>query len=208
MSILKQIDNFFYEHTKKEALYIYLLIAILIGFVMFYFVYPKAKEYRTSQEKQYSNLISQKQALETKKRVFQARVAVLNKQIKELTAELEMLKKQKTFYSELTSLLSFANFDQYKWAQLVKESVDAAKSEGMSVVKISNNIYDDQNQTKKTDFLVKRMDMDIYLKGDYKNFIFYIYNFENRKDLIKVSDIYIKSPTEYKLKISVYGFVK
>ncbi|NPA87281.1 MAG: hypothetical protein GXO01_01115 [Epsilonproteobacteria bacterium] len=208
MRLLKKIDNYFYEHSAKDALYIYLLIAILIGFVMFYFIYPKAQEYSKKQQDLYSKLVGEKQNLETTKRVFEARIVLLNKKIKELTADLEVLKKQKTFYTELTSLLSFANFDQYKWAQLVKESVDAAKSEGMRVVKISNNIYDDKNATKHSSFLVKRMDMDIFLKGDYKNFIFYVYNFENRKDLIKVSEINVNSPTDYSLKISIYGFVK
>ncbi len=208
MKALKSIDNYFYSRSKKEAVYIYLMIAILIGFIIFYFIYPKTKEYAIEQKKINADLLSKKINLETTQRIYQAKVTLLNKKIKELTSELEILKKQKTFYTELTSLLNFANFDQYKWAQLVKESVDAAKSEGMKVIKISNNLYDDQNATKKTDFLVKRMDMDIYLRGDYKNFIFYVYNFENRKDLIKVSEMNVTSPTKYYLKISIYGFVK
>jgi len=208
MSVLKKIDKYFYEHSAKDALYIYLLLAILIGFIMFYFVYPATKSYSKNQEKQYLKLVNDKQSLESTRNVLQTRITLMNKRIKELTSKLEVLNKQKTFYNELTSLLSFANFDQYKWAQLVKESVDAAKSEGMRVIKLSNNIYDDKNVTKKSNFLVKRMDMDIYLKGDYKNFIFYVYNFENRKDLITVSEINITSPVDYKLKISVYGFVK
>ncbi|QCI28762.1 hypothetical protein [Caminibacter pacificus] len=208
MKALKSIDNYFYTRTKREAVYVYLLIAILIGFVIFYFIYPKTQMYAKKQHDLYNELLTKKSSLETTQRVLLARVTLLNKKIKELTSQLEVLKKQKTFYTELTSLLNFANFDQYKWAQLVKESVDAAKNEGMKVVKISNNLYDDQNATKKTDFLVKRMDMDIYLRGDYKNFIFYVYNFENRKDLIKVSEINVTSPTKYYLKISIYGFVK
>jgi hypothetical protein len=208
MNVLKKIDKYFYEHSAKDALYIYLLLAILIGFIMFYFVYPATKSYSKNQEKQYLKLVNDKQSLESTRNVLQTRITLMNKRIKELTSKLEVLNKQKTFYNELTSLLSFANFDQYKWAQLVKESVDAAKSEGMRVIKLSNNIYDDKNVTKKSNFLVKRMDMDIYLKGDYKNFIFYVYNFENRKDLITVSEINITSPVDYKLKISVYGFVK
>jgi len=208
MNILKKIDKYFYEHSAKDALYVYLLIAVVIGFIMFYFIYPAAKKYSQTQQNLYTKLINDRQSLETTKNVLQARIAVLNKKIKELSTNLEQLKKQKIFYTELTSLLNFANFDQYKWAQLVKESVDAAKSEGMRVIKISNNIYDDKNITKKSDFLVKRMDMDVRLKGDYKNFIFYIYNFENRKDLIKVSEINVTSPTDYGLKISIYGFVQ
>ncbi|WP_456488724.1 hypothetical protein [Caminibacter pacificus] len=208
MKALKSIDNYFYSRSKKEAIYIYLLIAIVIGFVVFYFVYPKAQAYAINQKNLNEKLLTKRSSLQTTQRVLETRVTVLNKKIKELSSQLEILKKQKTFYTELASLLNFANFDQYKWAQLVKESVDAAKDEGMKVIKISNNIYNDKNVTKKTDFLVKRMDMDMYLKGDYKNFIFYVYNFENRKDLIKVSEINVTSPTQYYLKISIYGFVK
>jgi len=213
MKVLKEIDNYLNSKSKKEVFYVYVLIALVIGFVMIYFLLPKAQDYAKTQKQTNEKLINQKNALISQKRVFETRITMLRKEIKKLDVQKKQLAKKKAFFEQLVSLLDFANFNKKKWAKLVKSSVDIAGSEGMKVVKITNNIYDD-NQTKidkklqQNNVLVKRMDMDVYLLGDYKNFIYYMYDFENRKELIRVNEFRVESPTQYYLKISVYGFVK
>jgi len=209
MKILKEIDNFLYSKSKKEIIYIYLAIALVIGFIFYYFIYPIAKDYSNREKNRFNDYVKLQESLITRKNVYQARVTLLQKNIKKLQAKVDVLKKQKAFYLNLVMLLDFAKFDKEKWAKLVKETVDLAQNEGMQVVKVYNNIYDDENETKKINndkIIVKRMDMQMYLKGDYKNFIFYIFDFENRKDLIRVNEFNITSPNDYYLKISVYGF--
>jgi hypothetical protein len=111
------------------------------------------------------------------------------------------------FYTELANLLDFAEFDQYKWANLVRETVTDAKNKGMEVTKVENQIYD-INTTKNDEMpeIVKRMDIGIELEGKYKNFIYYLYNYENRKELIRVKEMKITSPSTFYVKFSVYGY--
>jgi Tfp pilus assembly protein PilO len=207
MSVFNKIDNYFYSRQKKEFVYMVILAVFLIGFVIYYFLYPLAAEYKTKQEKKYSSLSTQYQVAKTSIRVLEARISLLNKKIKEKQSKVATLKKQKMFYTELANLLDFAEFDQYKWANLVRETVTDAKNKGMEVTKVENQIYD-INTTKNDEMpeIVKRMDIGIELEGKYKNFIYYLYNYENRKELIRVKEMKITSPSTFYVKFSVYGY--
>jgi Tfp pilus assembly protein PilO len=213
MSVFNKIDNYFYSRQKKEFVYMVILAVFLIGFVIYYFLYPLAAEYKTKQEKKYSSLSTQYQVAKTSIRVLEARISLLNKKIKEKQSKVATLKKQKMFYTELANLLDFAEFDQYKWANLIRETVTDAKNKGMEVTKVENQIYD-INTTKKADDkklvkmpeIVKRMDIGIELEGKYNNFIYYLYNYENRKELIRVREMNITSPSTFYVKFSIYGY--
>jgi hypothetical protein len=215
MNLFEKIDNYFYERDKKEFLYTIVLIIGVIGFLIYYFVYPAIEEYKSKEEKSYQESLSKFQKLKTSIRVLEARVSVLNKKIKEKQNQLTILKKQKMFYTELANLLDFAEFDQYKWANFVRETVKDAKNKGLEVVKVENKIYDvnidlkkGKKKSKNSSFIVKRMDIAIQLEGKYKNFIYYLYNYENRKELARVEEMKILSPSNYYVKFSIYGYNK
>lgn len=207
MKSFDRLDSYFYEKNKKDFIYLIILTVFLIGFIIYYFLYPVVVEYKMKEEKRYSNLTNQYHMLNTSIRVLQTRISVLNKQIKQKQSKVATLKKQKMFYTELANLLDFAEFDQYKWANLVRETVRDAKNKGMEVKKVENEIFD-VNTTKKTKMpeIVKRMDIGIELVGKYKNFIYYLYNYENRKELIRVKEMKITSPSTFYIKFSVYGY--
>ncbi len=207
MKSFDRLDSYFYEKNKKDFIYLIILTVFLIGFIIYYFLYPVVVNYKIKEEKKYSNLTNQYHMLNTSIRVLQTRISVLNKQIKQKQSKVATLKKQKMFYTELANLLDFAEFDQYKWANLVRETVRDAKNKGMEVKKVENEIFD-VNTTKKTKMpeIVKRMDIGIELVGKYKNFIYYLYNYENRKELIRVKEMKITSPSTFYIKFSVYGY--
>jgi hypothetical protein len=105
--------------------------------------------------------------------------------------------------------LDFAEFDQYKWANIVRSTVKDAKNKGMIVKGVTNKIYDVKIKTgKKMPDIVKRMDIGISLEGKYKNFIYYLYSYENRKELIRVKEMNITSPATFVVTFSVYGYNK
>ena len=139
---------------------------------------------------------------------LEARVSLLNKKVKEKQSKLTTLKKQKMFYEELANLLDFAEFDQYKWANLVQETVIDAKKKGLDVTKVENQLYNINytNVNKNFPDITKRMDIAIEVEGKYKNFIYYLYNYENRKELIRVKEMKITSPSTFYIKFSIYGY--
>ncbi|QCT94277.1 hypothetical protein FE773_03505 [Caminibacter mediatlanticus TB-2] len=211
MKLFDRIDEYFYSKSKKEFIYTILLFIILVAFIIYYFIYPIAQQYNKKQESQFHSLTTKLNNLKITNNVLQARINLLNKKIKQQTLELATLSKKKMFYNELANLLDFAEFDQYKWAKLVKDTVNDAKAKGMLVTNVENKIYDvniinNNKQTNKLPKIIKRMDIGIELEGKYKNFIYYLYNYENRKELIRVKEMKITSPSTFYVKFSVYGY--
>jgi len=209
MRVFSSIDNYFYNKSKKEFIYSILLIIIVIAFVVYYFIYPLASNYYKKQYTQFQNLSTKLRNLEIYNNVLKSKVSFLNKKIKQQNLQLASLKKKKMFYNELANLLNFVEFDQYKWAKLVQNTVLDAKQKGMSVKNVENKIYDvnvSTNISKKIPIISKRMDIGIELEGKYKNFIYYLYNFENKKELIRVKKMKITAPSTFYVKFSVYGY--
>jgi len=211
MKVLSSIDNYFYNKSKKEFIYFILLIIIVIGFIVYYFIYPLASNYYKKQYTQFQNLSTKLRNLEISNNVLKTKISFLNKKIKQQNLQLASLKKKKMFYDELANLLDFVKFDQYKWAKLVQNTVLDAKQKGMRVKNVENKIYDVNITTKndkKLPSITKRMDIGIELEGKYKNFIYYLYNYEDKKELIRVNKMKITSPSTFYVKFSVYGYDK
>jgi Tfp pilus assembly protein PilO len=211
MSVFDKIDDYFYGRSKKELIYMYVLIAIIIGAVVYYFIYPKTLKYEKKQRTLNAELISKYRRIRVSIDVYRARVSLLNKKINQMQSQLVGLRKKDMFYSELANLLDFAEFNEYKWANIVKNSVKEAKSKGLSVIQLTNHIYDvniTNSKDKSMPHIIKRMDIGLKMIGKYKNFIYFLYNYENRKDLIRVSEMNITSPATFYVKFSIYGYDK
>jgi hypothetical protein len=186
------------------------MIALVIGAIVYYVVLPSAKNYETTQKKVYSQLSEKYENMKTAINVYSLKVSVLSKKIEQMHSVLNSLRKKDMFYGELADLLDFARFDKNKWAQIVKNSVKNAKDNGLEVLKITNKTYDVKvkGKNKNMPHIVKRMDIGLKLRGKYKNFIYFLYNYENRKDLIRVNEMNITSPATFDVKFSIYGYDK
>lgn len=196
------LDKFFEQKNKKDILYIHIITIFLIGFVIYYFIYPISSDFKNKQVKSYNQNVQTLNRLKTKKNVFTAEIVNLTKNIKKLTLIKNSLYKQKIFFDDLVSLLDFAEFNKYKWAEYVKKIVYDAKNEGLKLINFKNTLYSDKNK----EFINKKMDIIINIKGEYKNLISYLYRYENRKELLRVSEFNISDKGEFMIKYSLYGY--
>ena len=199
MRAIKRIDDYFYSHTKKDLIYAIVGSVVLIGFLFIYFLYPKASSFEKTQQRNFTNAYNSYMQTKTQIRMLQIREARLKNNLKLAKAKMINLKKQKSFYEELTNLLDYARFNQQKWADYVKNLVFDAKKEGLKVLTINNKIINVSEKNRKKlklkklpeNVIVKKMSIGIKLDGNYKNFIHYIYKYEDTKDLIRVEKIVI-----------------
>jgi len=211
MNILKKIDNYFYTHTTKDLIYAIMGSAVLLGFLFFYFLYPNALNFKKTKEKKYNDLINVYNQTQIELNAFKIRKIKLENNLKISNAKLITLKKQESFYTELTNLLDFAQFNKQKWANYVKNLIFDARNEGLNVKAIKNNIFDTNTTILKNlpqKLIVKKMSIGIKLSGNYKNFIHYMYKYENTKDLLRVEEIKIDPKKNYYVKFLLYGYEK
>jgi hypothetical protein len=220
-NIFDKIDSYFESRDKKEFYYVLAFIVLLIGFVIYYYIFPLAQDYKEKEENLNKDLKQEIAKLNTDISVLRSKIFALNKKISQLKSDLGKVKKEKIFYEELAKLLDFVNFNQYVWGQFVKGCVDDARRNGLEVVDIKNVLYTQQKEEpkkvkklsrkkevkkpQKQKFISKKLDVTLTLKGDYKNFIWYIYDYENRKELIRVSQMKILSPNSFSVTFSLYG---
>jgi len=211
MNVLDRIDQYFYTKSKKDFIYVVILLVFVVGFIFFYYVFPMAKKY---EKDAFSNYQSKLNALNVNKvqlNVLKIQNIKLKNKLRDLKNQLLSLRKQKVFYTELVSLLDFAEFDRYKWAEFVKNILDDAKNEGLKIKLLENKIVDENSSKFKNmpkQIIVKKMSIGIELNGNYKNFIHFLYKYESMKDLIRVDEMKIKSKTDQFVKIDLYGYEK
>jgi len=203
MSIVDRIDDFFYNKTKKDFLYFIVLIVGIVVFVIYYFIYPIVLSYYKKQYNNFNSLTSKFNSLKVNNNVLNVRINLLKKEIKQI--QLSSLKNKKIFYTELANLLDFTEFDEYKWSNIVKNSILEATKNGMKIYNVNNIIYD-KNFSKGD--ITKKMDISMNLKGKYENFIEYLYQYENRKDLIRINEMNITYPGNFFVKFTIYGYNK
>jgi len=203
MKLIREIDNYFYEKSPKDTLMVYLMILLVIGFVVFYFLLPQAQKYRDKQLNTYNKTKTQLQTLQTKKNVLNTQIITLRKKIKNLTLEKAALKKQKDFYDELANLLDFVEFNQYKWGEFVKNLVINAKKEGLKVLGFSNQLFDEDKG-----LINKKMEINLRVRGEYKNLLYFIYQYEDIRDLLRIEDIKISKDRNFEVKFILYGYEK
>ena len=209
MNIFDRIDSYYKIKGKKDFYYTILAIVLAVGFIVFYFITPKASEFANSNEKKFNQFTQNLNQNIIALNVFKAQNIRMKRELKEMNQKITTLKKNKVYYSQLVNVLDFAQFNRQKWAQFVKNSIVDAKAQGLEV-KVVKNIYDENKSMKKADttdnFIVKKVDFGLNLEGEYKNFIYYMYKYENIKSLIRVNSFKITAPNKYYIEFSLYGY--
>jgi len=205
MKIFDQIDNYFKERDKKEFYYVLVGIVFLIGFIFFYYLYPLADNYHKRNLNEFNNVSNNLKREIKNLNGLKKEYSDLTNEFKRKTNELVSLKKESTFYSQLVSVLDFATFNRYKWANFVKNMINDANNEGLKVKIIENKIIKENNSSSN---IVKNMVISMKVEGGYKNFIHYIYQYEKLKDLVRVGEMSMDANGSYGLEIDIYGYRK
>jgi len=203
MKFINQIDEYFYNKPVKELVTFSVILVLSVGFVIYYFIYPGIEKFSDREIDKGEKLQRQISSLINQKRAYSNNIQKLNKNIKSLNLEKTSLKKQKEFYEELVNLLDFAEFNKNKWGEFIKNIVIDAKNEGLIVKGFNNKLY---NENEK--LINKKMDISIKLTGEFKNLIYFIYEYENTKNLLRVNSLKADQSKNYELNISLYGYSK
>jgi len=211
MSVFNKIDQYFYKKSKKDFIYMVILLIMTIGFVYFYYVFPLAKNYESNALSNYQTKLDNFNRDKIQLNVLKIQHVQLKNKVRDLQSKFFSLKKQTVYYTQFITLLDFAKFNKYKWAQFVKNVLDDAKNEGLKIKVLENKIVNeniDKFKNMPKQIIVKKMSVGIGLSGNYKNFIHFLYKYESMKDLIRVGEMKIKSKTEQYIEIDLYGYEK
>jgi len=209
ITIFDKIDSYYKIKGKKEFYYTLLAVILAVGFIIFYFITPKASDFANSNEQRFKQFTQNLNQNIMELNGFKAQNIRIQRELKQMHTKLITLNKNKIYYSQLVNLLDFAHFNKQKWGRFVKNSIIDAKAGGLEV-KLVKNIYDENKSIQKNivlnKLIVKKINFALNLEGTYKNFIYYMYKYENMKPLIRVNDFKIIAPNKYYIEFSLYGY--
>ena len=209
ITIFDKIDSYYELKGKKEFYYTLLAVILTVGFIIFYFITPKASDFANSNEQKFKQFTQNLNQNIMELNGFKAQNIRIQRELKQMHAKLITLNKNRMYYSQLVNLLDFTHFNKQKWGQFVKNSIIDAKAGGLEV-KLVKNLYDENKSIQKNilsnKLIVKKINFALNLEGTYKNFIYYMYKYENIKPLIRVNDFKIIAPNKYYIEFSLYGY--
>jgi len=200
MMIIKKIDDYFYSKPKKDFYSMLAAIGIGIGFVFFYFIYPQINAFKSRTEKEYNKMTEEVKKLKTDLRLKKLESIRFENDVKDVKKELVTLKNKEDLYKNLVSLLDFTKFNREKWSTFVKNIILFA-NKNMEVQLIENQV-----DTNSTGLISKKLEVGLKLKGNYIDFVNFIYHYEDMKELIRVNKIETNSTDNFYIKFILYGY--
>jgi len=202
--IFSQIDNFFAEKKSSEVSMFYFVVALVIAYVVYQFIYMETdRQFHETQNKitRIKSKISQERnylAQNTPRKVEMLRKVVKQKQ-KQFDDALYKISYVDNTLTELSYLL----FDDENWAKFVDNIAALAKKHHVEIKEIGNKFFNPTYQ-KITHVVV----VNIVSKGDFTNLMKFINEIEESPLVIDIDQLKMFKPDDKvmsEFRIAVWG---
>lgn len=204
VTISKQIDEFFAQKKQSEQNIIYLMIAAVIGFVVYQFVLTQTELYLQNATNKVSTIkqqVNEKKiylSVNTSSKLIQFRGKVDEKKL-----DYDNTIYKISYVDNTLSELSYLLFNDENWAMFVDNISYLAKKYSVDIREISNKFFDPTFQK-----ISQVLTLEVKIKSDYKAMMKFLNSIEESKLVVDVSDINITKPSNKlssEFKISVWG---
>jgi ribosomal protein L22 len=200
------LDRYFEGKSLKENIILFLIVASAITFLMFYIFFPKIYKLEKKEKTSLQHNEKTLKELKVKKKAFNAQTKVLTNIIAKTEKENKILTNQNMFFKDILNTLDIIVFKDKNWINYVQNIVKNANKKGLKILSLNTVHFDkDKNLTKNNKPVVKKMEININLKGNFLNLLSYMYDYEKNKNLLKIENFNISEDNNYSLKISIYG---
>jgi len=203
-STIKKIDHFFESKKPNEQNIIYMMVAVVIGYIVYQFVFSQTDMIRTQA---FNKITSIRTEVNTKKSYLRvntiAKLQQMRKALKTKEEEYDDALYKISYVDNTLSELSYLLFNDENWAKFVDNIAFLAKKYGLEIKEISNKFFKPTFQK-----VSQVVTLEVKTKSNYQNMMKFLNKLEESKLVVDVSDMNISRPGE-KLssyfKISVWG---
>jgi len=208
MTILDRLDNYYNSRKPSESWLMVILIAILLGYLLFTILSPTATNYKERQEGINSSLKSKISSHKSFLRTITVNgdrdyyIKDLNKKIAQKRIELNSYRAKLTKLSQAITELSDILYTKNNWSKFLDNIAIKANDNDLKVYNISNKILE-QNRT-----FGKVLDINIKCQGKYGNVLAFMNDLENTKLVTNIDSISLsasKSEPLADINMSVWG---
>lgn len=203
-SSLDKLDEYFSEEEDKNKMYLmYILVAGLVGYVIFTSFMPTAESYFKSNKqrntKLTSNLASENRYLA---RNTKATITARKNELDSARARLERTRNTNVYVDRKIRELSYLLFDDKNWANFLDSITTTAKKYDVKIITIKNNI------NKLTPQKIEQiLSVEVELKGNYHGIVKFLNSLEESMLIVDVHNIKLegKNTIEGLVNIAVWG---
>jgi len=202
--IFSQIDTFIYAKKASEVSMFYLMAALLIGYVVYQFVYFQTDKQLTDTE----NKIMQLKQKRNAERNYLAqntpqKLASLQKIVKQKKQAFDDTLYKISYVDNTLTELSYLLFDDENWAKFVDNISALAKKYHVEIKEIGNKFYNPTFQK-----ITHVVEIDVVSSAKFTNLMKFINAIEESPLVIDINGIEMEKPDEKLLssfKIAVWG---
>ncbi len=208
MNFLDKLDNFYSSRKSSESWLMVILVAVLVGYLLYTFLEPISTAFREEQESRNQELHSKIDSANSYLKSITINgnrnfyINQLNRKIVKKRMELNDLRnklaKLDGSIKEFTSLLYTKN----NWSKFLHTIAIDAKKNNLKVDSISNKYYD-QNDT-----FGKVLDVDIKVQGEYNRILNFMNRLEQTELVANISNVSLKATNDQPkadIKLSIWG---
>jgi Tfp pilus assembly protein PilO len=202
--LFKKIDNFFKTRKQSEQNVIYMMVALLIGYMVYQFVFFQTDMRRN----QAFNKVSSMQKKVNQKRFYLSRNSPQKLQqmkmlVKNRRKDYDNILYKISYVDNTLNELSYLLFNDENWAKFVDNISYLAKRYGLEIKEITNKFFKPTFQK-----ISQVVTIEVKTKSNYQDMMKFLNKIEESKLVVDVSDMNITKP-DNKLssyfKISVWG---
>jgi len=208
MSFLDRLDAYYNSRKPNEIWLMVILVAVLIGYLLYTLLSPGAESFRSYQEernlKLTNSINSSKSFLKTitvnGDRDFY--VKDLNKKIVKKKMELNKYREKLSKISGAIKQLNELLYTNDNWSKFLHKIAIKANDNNLKVYNLSNKKVDSNNSFGKI------LDINVKCQGEYKDILSFINDLEQTKLVANISNVKVTATQTAPIadiNISVWG---
>ena len=208
MSIIDRLDDYYYSRKPSEVWLMVILLAVLIGYLLYTLLSPIASDFRKKEEerniKLTTSINSAKSFLKTITvngdrdyyiKDLNRKIVAKKMKLNEYRAKLSKLKGA---MKQLNELL----YTNDNWSKFLHDIATKANNNNLKVYNLSNQKVDDNGTFGKV------LDVNIRCQGEYKDILSFINDLEQTKLVANVSNVRLEAAPKNPIadiNVSVWG---
>ena len=196
--LLDKFDDFLETQKKSEQIMLFLLPIMIFGFISYYFVYPVTNQLLKENQNKHYRYLQNINRLINQNRALQIAIVRDIKLLKSSNKNIQLLIENKKHFSTLLSKLAFLKFNIKKWSEFYNKIPEIAKKHHLVILNLKNISYE-QNST-----ISKKLSFDIKVTGNFVDFVKFINDFENQKEILKI-DFFKLDKNFMRCVVNIYG---
>ncbi|MDR0762333.1 MAG: hypothetical protein LBF13_04720 [Campylobacteraceae bacterium] len=208
-TLLDKLDNYLSSKKVGEVYLIYLVVAGLIVFVIYFLVFPEAERFYNQYTAQLATTTKKLNAEEVYINNNQNAVTRLEGRIKTDSELLKNMQYVNGYVDEKLKELSYLLFNDKSWASFMDRITALAKEYKINILKIENDFKD--NKDLQNEKIEQVLNININSRGSFHNVIKFINALEESQLVVDVYESTISSNItnilDSNIKLAVWGML-